>query len=65
MVGRSRVNEPSLVVSTEDSVAHMTAPRGRPLLAPNGLELSRLASPGLVSHEIQGSGLAGSAPASC
>jgi len=32
---------------------------------PNGLELSRLASPGLVSHETANPGLARSAPSSC
>ena len=32
---------------------------------PNGLELSRLASPRLVSHEMADRGLAGSAPSSC
>src|SRR3990172_619196 len=36
-----------------------------PLVAPNGPELSRLASPGLVSHEMGDRGLARSAPASC
>jgi hypothetical protein len=39
--------------------------RRGPLLAPNGIELSRLASPRILSSANPDTGLARSAPASC
>jgi len=64
-------NVPDLAICRVQGVLEM-APCGIPACLhgslarpPSGLELSRLASPRLVSHEILGPGLARSAPASC